>query len=314
MHALFGLAGLPLSEWKHFQQHKELEAVLKQLNPEASRYVSSDKVQFSRHCEAHGIAHIQTIYHDVLDEDQALSETERREAFWRCIERTRHSLFFKPLDGAHGADAFIAERRDTRWLYCDERGSTEDLYKFCRKRQNNSRGWLVQPVLKSHSDLQEISSRQALSTVRLLTCITPDGPLIMLGVLKLARELNQTDNFSFGLTGNMVAEIDIDSGRLGAAKGSLRRDFPCTSSFVNDPNTGQRIAGRLVPYWEEAKSLVLQAQETLPELISLGWDVAITDRGPVVVEANSNYASEIMEVAYGRGLRPFFINRLKQLA
>ncbi|MEQ8802216.1 sugar-transfer associated ATP-grasp domain-containing protein [Haliea sp.] len=312
MHAMLGMAGVPQSEWKHFQQEKDLEVVLQQLNPAAKRSVADNKILFSRHCEAYGLAHIQTIFHDPLE--HSLSDDELREDFCRCIGSAPDALFFKLMGGAHGYGAFSAERSNTIWSYCGETGTTGDLYEFCRKRQGASRGWLVQPVVNTHSRLQEVSSCRALSTARLLTCMTPEGPALLTAVLKLARGLNETDNFDMGRGGNMVAQIDIASGRLGPAKGSLSKDFPCIISFAVDPDTGHHVAGRLVPFWEETKALVLRAQSTLPELKSLGWDVAITDEGPFVVETNSNYGSDSTQVAYGRGLRPILLSRLKKLA
>ncbi len=311
MHGLFSLAGMPESEWKYFQHHKELEAVLHQVNPGASRSVCGDKSQLSLHCETHGIPHIQTIYHD--RPELYLSEAERRESFIRAIEPVTNALFFKLVAGQHGEGAFSSQRSNSGWSYDGESGTTAELYDFCRKRLGADRGWLVQPIVKAHASLQEISSTHALSTARIVTCVTEEGPEIMLALLKLARGSNPVDNFYMGVTGNMVAEIDIASGRLGPAKGSLSKSFPCISSFSVDPDTGRQITGRLVPFWEETKRVVLQAQSTLPGLKSLGWDVAITDQGPCVVETNTNYASELMEVAYGKGLKPVFIDRLKQL-
>lgn len=312
MHAMFGLAGVPVSEWKYFQREEDLEALLKMINLEAGRKVSDNKILFSKHCESHGIAHIKTVYHDLPD--QCLSEAEQREGFCRCIGTGPDSLFFKRMGGAHGYGAFSAERINGHWSYCGTTGTTDELYGFCRERQGTGRGWLVQPVLKTHTSLQEISSSRALSTARIVTCMTPEGPELMAAVLKLARGYSEIDNFDWGRTGNMVAEIELASGRLGPAKGSLSTDFPSVIDFPADPDTGRPITGRLMPFWEETKELVLQAQATLPDLRSLGWDVAITDQGPFIVETNSNYGSELMEVACGRGLKPIIIDRLKRLA
>ncbi len=311
MHSMYGLAGIPVTEWKEFQHHKDLQAVLKLLNPEEKRNITKDKLLFSLHCDTHGFPSIQTVYSD--PPDQSTSDAEQREAFGRCIDPVTVDLFFKLMDGAHGYGAFIATRNNSGWLYCDDSGTTSDLYEFCRKRQGIGRGWIVQPVLKTHESLREISSSRALSTARVNTCFTPEGPEILFSVLRLARGSNQTDNFNDGRNGNMVAEIDIASGKLGPARGSLSKDYPCMSSFSVDPDTGHPIAGRLVPYWEEIKALLLKSQATLPELKTLGWDVAITNQGPFIVEANSNYGGESTQVAYGRGLKPVFIDRLKQL-
>jgi len=311
LHSLFGLSGVPRSDWKNFQKDADLEAVLAQLNPKSKRNISKDKIKFNQHCEKHGIPHIRTVYSD--SQEPLLSDQASRERFIQSIESGPDSLFFKFIDGAHGYGAFSAKRVDGTWHYAGQSGSVEDLYEFCQSNKGHNIGWLVQPELKTHSDLRAIASMEALSTARIVTCMTPAGPEVMFALFKLARGDNPHDNFTLGSTGNMVAEIDIDTGTLGPAKGSLNSDYPSIMSFAIDPETGHKIAGRKMPFWAEAKQILLHAQGTLPDLKTLGWDLAITDDGPVVVETNTNYGGELVEIAYGRGLKPSFLEKLKTL-
>ncbi len=47
------------------------------------------------------------------------------------------------------------------------------------------------------------------------------------------------------------------------------------------------IKGNQLPYVKEAMDLCLKAAELLPEMRYIGWDIAITPNGPVIVEANN---------------------------
>lgn len=310
-HALWGMAGIPVSQWQYFQRETELEAVLRRLNPMNRRDVVNNKILFAEHCKAHGIAHAETVYHDVAVGGQ--HGKEHQDEFFRSIESGPDTIFFKLIGGAHGHGAFQAERKGSTWVFCGEHGTLDDLYNFCRNRKGSNCGWIVQHVLRTHASLHDLSSRQALSSARLLTCITPEGPKLLFAAMKLARGANVIDNFGVGETGNMIAAIDIDSGRLGPARGSLSKDFPYIRAFDVDPVSSEPIAGRLIPFWQETKALVLQAQSTLPELRSLGWDVAITDDGPFLVEANSTYGTDSMQVAQGRGIKRELLHQLQEL-
>jgi hypothetical protein len=111
------------------------------------------------------------------------------------------------------------------------------------------------------------------------------------------------DNFERGALGNLIAPIDQYTGRLGRAFGSRSSRWPVFFSTDTHPDTGARITGFEIPYWEEAMELVREAQRKLCEIPTLGWDVAIMPEGPMLIEANWNYATEMMQVTHRRGVR-----------
>ena len=75
------------------------------------------------------------------------------------------------------------------------------------------------------------------------------------------------------------------------------------SEFTHHPDTGNTIEGSVLTGWKEAVSVVLRAQQALPELRATGWDVAITEDGPVLVETNPRYSFAGLQVAHRRGLK-----------
>ncbi len=78
------------------------------------------------------------------------------------------------------------------------------------------------------------------------------------------------------------------------------------------PDSGLAIAGFKLPQWREVSALVIRAQQSVPNLRSAGWDVAVTPDGPVLLEANLTYSTDILQVAYGRGLKTELFSALKK--
>jgi len=58
-----------------------------------------------------------------------------------------------------------------------------------------------------------------------------------------------------------------------------------------------------IPEWDALKGLVIRAHSSLPDLVTLGWDIALTDMGPLVVETNPTYDIDIVQTALKRGVR-----------
>ena len=62
--------------------------------------------------------------------------------------------------------------------------------------------------------------------------------------------------------------------------------------FTNHPSTGFEFSTLQIPYFEAAKELVLRAHQCLYSINSVGWDVAITPYGPVIVEGNVHWGMD----------------------
>ena len=52
------------------------------------------------------------------------------------------------------------------------------------------------------------------------------------------------------------------------------------------PYSGKQIVGFKVPQFYEAVELVKECAKVIPEIQYVGWDVAISENGPVIVEGN----------------------------
>jgi len=71
------------------------------------------------------------------------------------------------------------------------------------------------------------------------------------------------------------------------------------AEFLRHPVTGQLIKGFAIPFWQEARSLIGVIFDQAKEVRYVGWDIAITPPGPIVVEGNAHYPShELLELPY----------------
>lgn len=53
------------------------------------------------------------------------------------------------------------------------------------------------------------------------------------------------------------------------------------------PITGVRVKGFHLPYWKETLEMLNKAAQEVPEVGYVGWDVAITPTGPIIIEGNT---------------------------
>jgi hypothetical protein len=312
-HALFGLASVPVRRWKGYSRPEAFEALLREANPNASRRLVANKLEFDGHCRAHGIPTIPTVA--LVHGEATADELGRERCFRRWQQQVENweadALFFKKVSGAHGEGAFLAERSNGSWNCGGRQTTLPELFGDCLETPG---GFLVQPRVADHPAIRRLTGSSTLSTLRLVSVRRNSHVEVPYALLKLAAGGGLTDHFDLGRSGNLIAAVDAVSGRLWPAVGSRDSEFTAMERFRENPRTGDLIEGSAIPYWTEAIALVIKAHATVPELKTLGWDIAITDSGPLVVEANTNYGPEIIEVAFGRGIQAEVAEMLGQKA
>ena len=82
--------------------------------------------------------------------------------------------------------------------------------------------------------------------------------------------------------------IDMRTGRLKKEGYSSLSDYG-VKILESHPITGTVFENLEIPFFERAKSLTLDAARLVPGLRIVGWDVAIGESGPVLIEGNSDY-------------------------
>jgi hypothetical protein len=92
------------------------------------------------------------------------------------------------------------------------------------------------------------------------------------------------DNYVSGTTGNFIARVNLENGVLlpGVSDGGGMGFRPAPVH----PATGLPIAGFQLPHWERVREILCAAAEQFRPVRSIGWDVAMTADGPVIIEGN----------------------------
>jgi hypothetical protein len=129
-----------------------------------------------------------------------------------------------------------------------------------------------------------LSGTDGLQTVRFITSIGRKGEChIVYAYLKTIVGANVTDNFVHGTSGNLMVEASLADGALTQVVGSGSSKSP------THPSSGIVFQGFRLPFWEEACRLVRESARKFSPVGTIGWDVAITESGPLVIEGNIWY-------------------------
>ena len=209
-----------------------------------------------------------------------------------------YPLFGKPIEGSNslGSIALVGCVSSTHELLTSigERVHTEDLIAEIDARYPT--GYLFQERAAPHSAITAVCGDR-LATVRFLTIIAEDGARVFRACWKLPSGINVADNY--WRSGNLLAQIDRESGRImrvTSGSGSGMREYTV------HPDTQSPLVGFVHPQWEEMKALALKGARLMANVPLIGWDIACTDKGPVIVEMNEHPDSFLMQFADRRGI------------
>lgn len=245
----------------------EYAAINRRMNPCGWRdnCVLNDKSAFYERCLAYRLPQPET--HAV-----------RRQNTWTILSLPRSEVIMKPVGGT-GGQGVSSHPVPSACL------QNRDDFEFWLQQESPLRGnWIVQARLRNHHAIRPIAL-DALSTTRITSIIDERGvPEIVAIVQRFPlRRGSVVDNVS---DGGLAAPVDLHNGILGEAmQGRSRGDL--SRRFTHHPENDAPICGLRLPDFQVMKALVVRAHlEAFSEYTMIGWDVALTESGPVFIEGN----------------------------
>jgi hypothetical protein len=157
---------------------------------------------------------------------------------------------------------------------------------------------VFQEWLQVHPSLKPIAAK-ALVTIRTITYRENGSLRIIYAYLKQPDRDSITDNWGSGGTGRGMLELDVETGKPVAFWSQREDGWGITALTHMGHGTRIPVEDVSVPDWQAVKALILKLAEAFPQLQCPGWDIGLTDRGPVAIEGNTHWGYPF----YPSGLR-----------
>ena len=153
---------------------------------------------------------------------------------------------------------------------------------------------LLEEVIEQAPELARFHP-QSVNTVRFGTIHAREGIVELFAELRMGCGDSFVDNAG---AGGIVAPIDLESGIIS---GVGRREDGQT--FVFHPDTHEQIVGARMPEWGQLRALVRELAAVVPEQRYVGWDIARSTAGWILVEANERAQMIGYQLCAGHGIR-----------
>ena len=157
----------------------------------------------------------------------------------------------------------------------------------------------VEEYIVQNEELNKLTPK-SVNTLRIVTMSSKDKPVLRDGTmfsiayaaLRIGGGKEIVDNFH---SGGMVAAVDLDTGTIITDAANMDGDV-----FEYHPVTGTKIKGFRIPYFQEAIDMVKDAVEKFKIEGYIGWDIAIGEKGPLLVEVNTSPGADLLSTPYAK--------------
>ncbi|WP_179397160.1 sugar-transfer associated ATP-grasp domain-containing protein [Marinobacter sp. ANT_B65] len=279
----------------HFSKH------LHTINPTNSRSILYDKLLFKNKLHTKKIPTPRTIgyigskYRSEINIDYLTPQSIEK----TFLEKNIKEYIIKPANGTQGRGIFHATynpKKEKKFSVGDQSFDTNDFFYFIEELSeiHKSNDFIIEELVMSPCEIQSISPNAA-PNIRIITLRTPDSNInITSASIRLGRKNSITSNAG---SGGIIGNIDINHGTIMSCKTSSSSD----GEFISHhPDTGHKLSGFTIPYWNRVLDECVKAAQFIDSVNSIGWDVLITDRGPVILEGNDDWGIA-PEQLFGRG-------------
>lgn len=229
----------------------------------------------------------------------AILERGLEMGFDEYLKTLTSKVMYKPINQASARDVCSLEYKNDHLLVDGQRMSISEFRKTRRYQRAVIEYYIVQ-----HRLLAEINP-DSVNTLRIITIIGDNE-------FGDSTPLEQVRVFSSYLRAAAVKGVSADNMSRGGVfvgiqdDGALRDEGYCVERHLDlygrysqHPITAFKFAGFRVPYWVAAVDLVKRAHKHIWNVKSIGWDVAITESGPIIIEGNIAWAFPHQQIANG---------------
>lgn len=212
---------------------------------------------------------------------------------FRCV--------MKDIDGTYGDGVRLVTNRGGTLHY----GGKDHTIEQAAQDFKDTRV-LIQGLIVQHEALRAFKTN-CVNTIRAVTIRGKSGKIELFAAF--LRVGNDRETFVDNRAkGSLAVGVDLASGKLH------KYGFPHEQFGIKTqthPLSGIVFEGYQLPFWKETVDLLIRAHRQFPDIATVGWDVTMTDEGPLIVEANDGWEISGPQDTYG-GLKERWRRLLNQ--
>jgi len=200
-------------------------------------------------------------------------------------------IFIKKYMGGAGSGVTVAVRKDNGFYTIEGVRLSATMIRDTYQDSN----YIFEKQIIQEKILNQFNP-DTVNTIRILTY--KNKPIS--AAIRFGGKGDFCDNIS---KGGVAVNIDLETGELGEYG---MRMYDIKKYYVH-PDSHIAFHGVSVPKWRTVLDVVYKTLEVMPYYNSVGFDIAVTDNGPVIIEINTGAGINLSQMGKKKGLAEFFL-------
>ena len=250
---VMGFADLTKDQRKTFFTFADNIAMMEKYNSKKHEAIFYNKFIFSK------------VFSDFYGRKCVTTNYLTEEDFLKFMEGEQ-KIVYKPVNGAKGESIYVFD--------VNEFASLSELYAKIKSLPNAIlETWIVQ-----HPDLDHIYPR-SVNCIRIKTVLHKG----VCHALEAKLSIGHNSEIANDSINSLFAKIDVKTGEIVTDACNYPGEI-----FETHPETGVKFKGLKMPFWKETLEMMDKASKVMYQVGYVGWDIAITENGPILIEGNND--------------------------
>jgi hypothetical protein len=183
-----------------------------------------------------------------------------------------------------------------------------DVFDPIMKRAHRYSGFLMEEKVEQSEFMKKLNPFTT-NTLRITTFLKKNGePVLLGGIVRCGRKGSEVDNLS---RGGFSRGIDVDTGYVRGY--GLLSDKSRNTWITEHPDLHIPLERCEIPGWRKIVDTIKKFAVNTPFARMVGWDIIVTDFGPVFIEGNPDMGLDVEQSHSDGYLTDEFIADLKDL-
>ena len=231
------------------------------------------------------------VFNKYYKRDMICVRTEKGKYKFDNFIKDKDRFILKPFSGHSGEGIEIINKKDFK--------NDDELFNYTLERAP----YVAEELIKQ-SDKLGCFHERSVNTIRVVTFQYKDDVSILWAFLRTGQGKYEVDNM--GAAG-LGALIDHNTGIIISDGVDWKGDL-----LERHPDSNIKFKGFKIPRWDELIEMVMNLASEIEEMHCVGWDLALTDDGWVLVEGNARPQCVTIQTFTKKGYRDYY-NKMYQL-